>query len=68
MALLENLIRTYTNEGETVLDNCIGNGSTAVACIRSGRHYIGYELSEEYYKIAKERVEECVNDGHIYNG
>lgn len=68
VALLENLIRTYTNEGELVLDNCIGSGSTAVACMRSGRHYIGYELSEEYYKIARERVEECVNDGYIYNG
>lgn len=68
--LLEYLIRTYTREGETVLDNCIGSGSTAVACIRSGRHYIGYELEEEYYSIAKRRTEEEQkrNDGYIYDG
>ena len=56
IALLEYLIRTYTDKGETVLDNCMGCGSTAVACIRSGRHYIGYELDEGYYKIANDRV------------
>lgn len=56
--LLEYLIRTYTDAGETVLDNCIGSGSTAVACIRSGRHYIGYELAEEYCRIAKGRIAE----------
>ena len=56
VALLEYLIRTYTNAGETVLDNCMGSGSCAVACIRSGRHYIGYELNEEYFKIAEDLV------------
>ena len=54
--LLEYLIRTYTNEGETVLDNCMGSGSTAVACINTNRNYIGFELSEEYCKIAEERI------------
>lgn len=68
--LLEYLIQTYTNTGETVLDNCMGSGSTAVACIRSGRHYIGYELEEEYYSIAKRRTEEEQNrnDGYLYDG
>ena len=71
VALLEYLIRTYTNAGETVLDNCMGSGSTAVACIRSGRHYIGYEAEEEYYEIAKGRIaeeERKRNDGHLYDG
>ena len=71
VALLEYLIRTYTDKGETVLDNCMGSGSTAVACIRSGRHYIGYEQEEEYYNIAKGRIaeeERKRNDGHLYDG
>lgn len=68
VALLEYLIRTYTKTGETVLDNCMGSGSTAAACIRTGRHYIGYELDAEYYKIAKARVEKEKIDGYIYNG
>lgn len=57
VALLERLIRTYTNEGDTVLDNCIGSGSTGVACVRTNRNIIGMELNEEYYKIAKERID-----------
>ena len=56
VALLEYLIKTYTNEGEIVLDNCIGSGSTAIACINTDRHYIGYELDPEYYKIAQNRI------------
>ena len=56
VALLEYLIRTYANEGETVLDNCMGSGTTAVACINTNRNYIGFELSEEYCKIAEERI------------
>ena len=54
--LFEYLIKTYTNEGETVLDNCMGSGTTAVACINTNRNYIGFELSEEYCKIAEERI------------
>ena len=68
VALLEYLIRTYTDTGETVLDNCMGSGSSAVACIRTGRHYIGYELDEGYYKTAKTRIEREESDRHIYNG
>ena len=56
VALFEYLIKTYTNEGETVLDNCMGSGTTAVACINTNRNYIGFELSEEYCKIAEERI------------
>jgi site-specific DNA-methyltransferase (adenine-specific) len=54
--LYEYLIRTYTNEGDTVLDNCIGSGTTAVASIRTNRNYIGMEKDENYYKMAFERL------------
>lgn len=60
VALLEYLIKTYTNEGETVLDNCMGSGSTGVACINTNRNFIGYELDEKYFKIAEKRLNECV--------
>lgn len=56
VALLEYLIRTYTNEGETVLDNCMGSGSTGVACINTGRRFIGIELDEGYFQTAEERI------------
>ena len=55
--LCEYLIKTYTNEGETVLDNCMGSGSTGVACINTGRNFIGIELDEKYFEIAKKRIE-----------
>lgn len=58
VALVEYLIRTYTNEGDIVLDNCIGSGTTALAAIRSGRHYIGFEIEKEYCDIAERRVKE----------
>lgn len=54
--LLEYLIKTYTNPGETVLDNTMGSGSTGVACINTGRSFIGIELDEKYYKIACDRI------------
>jgi site-specific DNA-methyltransferase (adenine-specific) len=56
VALFEYLIRTYTNEGDTVLDNCIGSGTTAIACINTNRNYIGIEKEEKYWKIAEERA------------
>jgi len=56
IALLEYLIKTYTNEGETVLDNCMGSGSTGVACVNLKRNFIGMEIEEEYFKIAEERI------------
>lgn len=56
VALLEYLIKTYTNEGGVVLDNCMGSGSTGVACVNTNRNFIGIELDENYFKIAKERI------------
>lgn len=56
VALFEYLIKTYTNEGETVLDNCMGSGTTGVACKNLNRNFIGYELDDEYFEIAKERI------------
>lgn len=57
VALMEYLIRTYTNEGDLVLDNCMGSGSTGVACINTNRNFIGIELEDNYYKMAKQRIE-----------
>jgi len=54
--LFEYLIKTYTNEGDLVLDNCIGSGTTAVACLSLNRHFIGIELSPEYCEIARNRI------------
>lgn len=56
VALLEYLIRTYTVPGETVLDNCMGSGSTGVACVNTGRDFIGIELERKYYEIAAGRI------------
>ncbi len=55
-ALMEYLIKTYTNEGETVLDNCMGSGTTGVACKKTGRHFIGIEKDPKYFEIAVSRV------------
>lgn len=60
VALLEYLIKTYTNEGDTVLDNCMGSGSTGVACINTNRNFIGYELNEKYFEIAEKRINEAM--------
>ena len=54
--LLEYLIKTYTNEGDVVLDNCMGSGSTGVACKNTNREFIGMELDEKYFKVACERL------------
>ena len=59
--LLEYLIKTYTNEGEIILDNTMGSGSTGVACINTNRKFIGIELEEKYFNIAKTRIEEAQN-------
>ena len=56
VALFEYLIKTYTNEGDLVLDNCAGSGTTAIACINTKRNYILIEKEEEYVKIAEERI------------
>lgn len=57
--LMEYLIKTYTNEGETVLDNCMGSGTTGVACVNTGRNFIGMELEQEYFDIAAQRIAEA---------
>ena len=62
VALLEYLIKTYTLENETVLDNCMGSGSTGVACINTGRNFIGIEKEENYFNIAKKRIDEAISD------
>lgn len=59
--LLEWLIKSYTNENEIVLDNCMGSGSTGVACINTNRKFIGIELDEKYFEIAKNRIEDVSN-------
>ncbi len=59
VALLEYLVKTYTNEGDTVLDNCMGSGSTGVACINTGRNFIGMELDKQYFDIAVQRIAEA---------
>jgi len=56
--LLEEIIKTYTNEGDLVLDNTMGSGSTGVACLNTNREFIGIEKEEKYFNIAKERIEE----------
>lgn len=55
--LIAYLVRTYTNEGDTVLDNCMGSGTTAIACIKEKRHFVGFELNKEYYEKAVKRIE-----------
>jgi len=54
--LMEYLVRTYSNEGETVLDNCMGSGTTGVACVNANRNFIGIEMDENYYTLASERI------------
>jgi len=58
VALFEYLIKTYTNEGDLVLDNCMGSGTTGVACKNLNRNFIGIELDAEYFKIAEKRINE----------
>lgn len=59
VALIEYLIKTYSNEDDLILDNTMGSGTTAVACINTNRKFIGIELDENYYNIACKRVEEA---------
>lgn len=59
VALLEYLVKTYTDEGGCILDNCMGSGSTGVACVNTGRKFIGIELDPAYFEIAKKRIEEA---------
>ena len=56
VALMEYLVRTYTSEGETVMDNCMGSGTTGVACVNTGRNFIGIEKDDKYFAIANQRI------------
>lgn len=56
VTLIQYLIRTYSNEGDTILDNCMGSGTTAIACIREKRNFIGFELNPEYYEACRKRI------------
>ena len=56
--MFEYLIKTYTNEGEIVLDNCMGSGTTAIAAINTKRNFIGFELDETYFNLANKRIAE----------
>ncbi|MCP5006379.1 MAG: site-specific DNA-methyltransferase [Planctomycetes bacterium] len=60
VALMEYLIKTYTNEGETILDFTMGSGTTGVACVNTGRQFIGIELDESYFKISKDRIKQAI--------
>jgi len=60
VALMEYLIKTYSNENETVLDNCMGSGTTGVACVNTNRKFIGIERDEEYFNLAKSRIDESI--------
>ena len=59
---MEYLIKTYTNEGDTVLDFTMGSGSTGVACINTNRKFIGIELDENYFKIASDRIHKVLSE------
>ena len=66
IALCEYLIKTYTNENDLVLDNCMGSGTTGVAALNTNRSFIGIELDKNYFDIAKQRIEELSNKINSY--
>ena len=59
VALIEYLIKTFTDENALVMDNCMGSGTTGVACINTGRNFIGFEKEEKYFNIASERIQKA---------
>src|SRR5699024_2010624 len=67
VALFEYLIKTYTNKGETVLDNCMGSGTTAIACINTERNFIGFELDETYYEKSLERIKQHTTQTELFD-
>ena len=60
LLLIEELIKTFTNEGDTVLDNCMGSGTTAIACMNTGRNFIGFETDIDYFNISNERIKQNI--------
>lgn len=67
VSLLEYLIKTYTHENETVLDFTMGSGSTGVACINTGRNFIGFELDEHYFGVASDRINKAKHEHETRN-
>lgn len=65
---MEYLIRTYTNEGETVLDFTMGSGTTGVACANTGRNFIGIEMDVDYFAIARQRIFDAYNEQELKRG
>lgn len=68
VALMLYLIRTYTNDDDTVLDNCMGSGTTGVACAQSGRKFIGIERDDKYFAIARQRIMRANLDAALTRG
>lgn len=66
LALIAHLIRQYSNPGDTVLDNCMGSATTAVAAIRTGRNWIGYEMNTEFYNRALKRIDETMRTPTLF--
>ena len=66
VALFEYLIKTYTNPGELVLDNCMGSGTTAIACINTNRKFIGIEMDEKYYDISCKRIKDALREPSLF--
>lgn len=65
VSMMEYLINLYSNRGDTVLDNCMGSGSTGVACANTGRKFVGIELKKEYFEISRERIEKAFRDSNV---
>lgn len=61
VVLLEQLLLAYSNEGDTILDNCMGSGSTGVACVNTNRNFIGIELDKHYFEVAEKRIKEAAS-------
>lgn len=64
--LIRYLVRTYTKEDELVLDNCMGSGTTAIACLREKRNFVGFELDKDYYKKSMDRIQEELNQPSLF--
>lgn len=66
VALIEHLIKTYTNEDETILDSCMGSGTTAIAAINTKRNFIGFELNSDFYELATKRIENRLSEPRLF--
>lgn len=66
VALFEYLIKTYSNEGDLILDNCMGSGTTAIACVNTKRNYIGFETNKEYFDKSVTRIKNNVTQESLF--